>query len=178
MTQADYGAFMDEFRRLQITLDPYKRLPQETTARAEAYFHVLKKYQLHEVIAKADRWLATEDKFPKPAQWAGVIANRRTVAADVPQMSADDVREYRRAEALHYEDAPCGCPECKTSAVSEKCRRFVPEFNADGTDRKVKDGDRIVTAGHWAHGVELARWYHAKADFYDKFYQALQRTRV
>jgi hypothetical protein len=42
--------------------------------------------------------------------------------------------------------------------------RYVP--NED--DPRMKIGDRVVVKGHWAHGVELKRYYAAKDAFWAK----------
>lgn len=166
MTAGDFDTFFNEFKRLSAALDPYKRTPADTAAKADAYFHALKRLTITEVIAKADAWLATADKFPKPAQWAEQIIHR--AAPPLPVLSASDVTEYLRAETLRHEDDPCGCRECREAEVSDKPLRFVPEFTPDDRDRKVRCGERIVTAGHWAHGYELARFYQARADFWNR----------
>jgi hypothetical protein len=43
----------------------------------------------------------------------------------------------------------------------------VPEFDGYDCERKVFDQGRarIVTAGHWAHGEELAGYYTARAEY-------------
>ena len=167
MTQSDYDAFSAEYRRLSAALERYKQSPQELATKTDAYFHVLKAFPLHEVIAKADQWLKRETTFPKPAQWAGVMVFR---AADVPVMSDDEARIYRRAESLKWEDEPCACRVCVDAGVDWKPIRFVPETDADDRDRQVRDPlrERIVTAGHWAHGHELQRYYVAKGQFYQR----------
>jgi hypothetical protein len=165
MTPGDFDTFLAEFSRLSAALGRYKTTPQETAAKADAYFHVLKKFPITLVIAKADAWLATETDFPKPAQWAGQIV--KAAVAPLPRLSPEDEREYLRAERLRYEDAPCGCAACRRAEVHEKPLRFVPEFTEHDTERKVWCGDRIVTAGHWAHGQELFGFYRARADFWN-----------
>jgi hypothetical protein len=141
----------------------------ETDLVRDSYFKALRRYTLQQVRAGADAWTQRGKFFPKPAEWIEAIP-RRQIGADMFAMSAEQAHEWRRAEALRWEDRPCLCHACKTAGVSEKPLRFVPEFTEDDRDRKVKLDDRIVTAGHWAHGDELARWYQAKGDFYEKFY--------
>lgn len=171
MTDRDFPAFVNEFKRLAAALDSYKRTPEEVSAKADAYFHVLKKYPLADVIAKADAWLQTETKMPKPAEWAGITPKRPPVELRV--LTDADARTYRRAESLGYEDEPCACALCVHAGVHEKPLRFVPEFDADDVSVKVKDpiGDRVVIAGHWAHGRELFAYYDARANFWNRMYQ-------
>lgn len=134
------------------------------------YFKALRRFPLAQVQAGAEAWMQRGKYFPKPAEWIDSIPRRATVAVDIPAMSEAEASDYRRAEKLRYDDRPCVCPRCREVGVTDKPLRFVPEVNPDGTDRKVRDGDRIVVAGHWAHGAELARWYQAKGDFYERFY--------
>ncbi len=44
----------------------------------------------------------------------------------------------------------------------------MPEFTKQDVERKVKHpvSLKVVTAGHWAHGDELVRWYAAKDRFW------------
>ena len=166
MMQSDYDTFSTEFRRLSAALERYKPSPAEVSVKTDVYFHALKRFPITDVIAKADTWLATESKFPKPAEWAGVRVVKP--AADLAVMSDEDSREHRRAELQGYEDLPCVCRECVAAGIDQKPLRYVPEFLDDDTTRRVKDPllNRVVTAGHWAYGWELLRWYDAKAAFY------------
>ena len=169
MTTSDYQPFVGEFRRLVAALEPYKSSPEQMASRADAYFSVLKPFPLEDVIRKADTWLAKETKFPKPAEWAGVIVRK---AADLPTMLDRDARDYREAERIGFEKDPCGCQSCLEAGVSEKPLRYVPEVE-DGADRVMKDplGNRTITAGHWAHGWELHRWYEARGAFWNRVYE-------
>lgn len=171
MTQADYAGFVAEFTRLSHALDPYKRTPEALAAKADAYFHALKGLPLRDVTAKADAWLEREARFPKPVEWKAQIVPGP--AREVRTMTDAQAREYRRAEALHYEDEPCGCPECFQAGVSEKPLRFVPDTDAHDRTELARDpiGGRIVTGGHWAHGRELAGYYRAQADFWNTAYE-------
>lgn len=167
MRANDYDGFVAEFLRLSRALERFRQESAELAARADVYFHALKHLPLADLIAKADVWLRTETKFPKPADWAAV--RRPPARADGPEMTLHEATLYRRAEAMGYEDPDsCDCLACVEADVSERPRRFVPEFMEDGRDRKVRDpiGQRLITAGHWAHGAELARWYSARAAFY------------
>jgi hypothetical protein len=162
MTQADYDAFSQEYKRISAALERYKQSPAELATKIDAYFHVLKGFPLSEVIAKADGWLGKETKMPKPAEWANVIARK---AADVPLMPERDAREWRKAEQSRWQAEPCGCQSCVEAGVNEKPLRFVPV-----DDRMVIEplSQRVVNAGRWAHGWELFRWYQARADFYNR----------
>lgn len=170
MTDSEMFPFMDVFRNLQRVFP--KRLDQHDQQQMGAsYFKALQKFPLGRVAAGADAWVSRGKFFPKPAEWIDAMPRLHLPAADVAVMSDQDAREYARAEQMRYEDTPCRCHECVFAHVSDKPLRFVPEVSADGSDLKVRDPlrDRIVTAGHWAHGPELARWYHARADFYNRF---------
>lgn len=168
MTEVDYGQFIVEFKRLAAALEPYKRTPEEVQQKADAYFHALKRFSFEDVRRKADRWLERESKMPKPAEWAGVIV--AGAGSDLRQMTQAEATEHRRAERQGYEDAPCECASCIHAGVTHRPLRFVPEFDRLGNDVKVLDpiGNRVVVAGHWAHGAELARWYVARDAFWTK----------
>jgi hypothetical protein len=131
------------------------------------YFKALQSYSLESVQAAAEVIAQKARYFPKPVEWVDAMP-RVTEAAFVPLMTAAEVREWRRAEAKRWEDDPCACAACKRASVDWKPLRFVPEIDASGRDRRVKDGerDRVVVAGHWAHGDELDRWYRPKAEFF------------
>jgi len=170
VTETEIFAFADVVKGLQRVFP--KRWDEHEQAQLQRdYFKALRKFPLSQVAAGAEAWMQRGKFFPKPAEWIEAIPKRQS-APDLPVMSDEQTREYHRAEALRYEDKPCGCLSCREAEVTEKPLRFVPEVNPDGTDRRVRDGvrDRIVVAGHWAHGFELARWYAAKGEFYEQFY--------
>lgn len=170
MTDADFSAFMSEFDRLHAALGGFRIKPDEARAKADAYWSALKHLPLPDVTAKADAWLRTETKMPKPVEWASVRIVR---GVDLPTLTARDERDYLRAEALFDEDAPCSCPLCLQAGVSEKPLRFVPDVTRDGRDDRALQGNRVVTRGHWAHGSELAGYYRARGDFWNRYYEIL-----
>lgn len=140
---------------------------EEFKALIGSYFRVLRRYELADLERAADAWISQQTQFPKPAEWAGLIVRAERPCEPLTDAHA---RDYRRAEGLGFEDVPCACSACVEAEVHEKPLRFVPEVNQDGSDRRVKDPltNRIVVAGHWAHGWELFRWYDARADFYNR----------
>lgn len=162
MTEQDYDLFLAEFRRLAAALERYKAMPADMSAKADAYFHVLKALSLREVVAKADAWLARETKMPKPAEWAGIVVQG---AAPVPPLPEDEAREWLAAERRQWQDEPCGCFTCRRFNVADHPRRFVPMLDADDRDVRGRIGQRIVTRGSWIHGEELMRWYLARENF-------------
>jgi hypothetical protein len=164
MQDHDFNEFLTIYRRLSATLERYKQTPEELRAKADGYFHVLKRLELHEVRAKADAWLERETAMPKPAEWAGQIVRGHVV--DVPQMPAVEAHEWLRAERQAWEGEACGCAECVAHGVAETPRRFVPLVDADDRDLRGRIGDRIVTRGEWIHGAALMRWCLAKEWFY------------
>lgn len=173
MIQADFDTFLGEFRRLSAAFDRFKQSPAEVSARADVYFHVLKKYPLTLVSAKADAWLETQVKFPKPGEWAGQVATKRV---ELRVMSEAESREYLRADHLGYDDPdPCACASCVAAGVQDRAEthlRYVPMELPDGrTERaKLAGRDTIVTPGQWLHGWPLVRWYEARATFWSTAY--------
>ncbi len=167
MTDAELFAFVDVVKGLD-TLFPKRLEEHERHQRNKAYFKALKRFPLAQVQAGADAWSIKGKFFPKPAEWIDSVPKARVIAAEIMAMTEAESHEYRRAEALMYEDRPCRCLECRDI---DKPLRFVPTLDSDGSEQKRLEGDRVVTAGHWAHGQELAGWYQARADFYDRYLQ-------
>lgn len=139
------------------------------------YRSTLSIFPLSVLVQAAQTLRQTRHRFPTTGDWAIEAARlqqrqyRTATRADVPQLSREETQVWRRAEFLHWEDTPCGCLLCVAANVTEKLLRFVPEVEGeDERDRHVQltDSGRIVTAGHWAHGDELACWYRARARFW------------
>lgn len=164
MTQTDYSEFSSEIRRLG-TVFRLRTSPAELAQLTDAYFAALQRFTILQIITACEQWTAKETKFPKPAELA-VMAPRRAV--ETPTLDESHAAEWTQAELARWERAPCQCRECVTAGVHEKPLRFVPEVDAQDRDRMVKLGDKLVVAGHWAHGPELAGWYRARADFYNR----------
>jgi hypothetical protein len=167
-----FGEIVRDLRRVF----PKRMDDHELRSMDSAYFHALRRFSIPQLRRGAEAWLQRGKYFPKPAEWIDAIPRQSEAAqADLPVLSASQAAEYLKAEQARYQGQPCACLECRHAGVTDKPLRFVPEFNEDDTDRKVKCGERIVTAGHWAHGAELARWYQAKSDFYEAYYAALAK---
>jgi len=169
MTQADYPAFVTEFHRLQA-LENFRGKPEVVAQKADVYFHALKSFSLEDVRAKADAWIRTESKFPKPAEWRFQVV--RTVV-DHRVMTALEVQEYTRADRLGFEDPePCGCIECVRAGLQQRAEhavRYVPlEDRFTGRPEQARLGlnGAIVTPGEWIHGQRLIGWYTARAAFW------------
>ena len=82
---------------------------------------------------------------------------------EVFPMSDHEISEWRDAERLGYENAPCKCRECREAGVSEKPIRFVPH---DPDAQGQLSPSRIVLLGHYIHGDALANWYYAREKFW------------
>ena len=83
---------------------------------------------------------------------------------EVFPMSDHEISEWRDAERLGYENAPCKCRECREAGVDDKPIRFVPYD--DPEERGQLSESRVVLRGHYIHGEALARWYVAKDKFW------------
>ena len=182
MTDRDRPAFGVEFRRLSSALESsYRKVPEsEVETRIDSYFAVLQAYSLRDVTNKAEQWLKTETRFPKPTEWANAFAKAAVVP--IPEPGEDDKSVWLEAERRGYEARVCSCRPCKAAGITElQPIRFVPEFVEDNfvednlelerggdgyRDKHVRIGNRVVTAGHWAHGEELVGYYRAKAAFW------------
>ncbi len=170
MTQSEIFAFTATLKRVASVFG--KRTDtEEFRGLTSSYFRALVRHEVADLERGADAWIASRDKFPKPYEWAAAIPSR---VIEIPVMTDAEARTYARAESLKWEDDPCGCEACRRASVDWKPLRFVPEFTADDRDRKVRDPlrDRIVTAGHWAHGEELSGYYRAKGAFYQQCHDA------
>lgn len=169
MTDGELFRFVDVWNDLARVF-PKRLDDHEKQQMQRDYFRAMRRFPLSQIEAGAEVWIQRGKYFPKPAEWMDAIPKQSAVVTlDVPAMSEGESRAYQRAEAMRYEDQPCGCPKCREAEVTDKPLRFVPEFTPDDRERKVRDGERVVTAGHWAHGYELARWYEARANFYEAF---------
>lgn len=164
MTESDVLGFTALAKRVGVALgrrtdfDDFKGL-------TSTYFRALRRYDLVDLERAADLWIGRETRFPKPAEWASAIPRQ-----DLPcrVMSTNEAKDYLRADQLGFEDEPCGCLVCREAQVHEKPLRFVPD-DADRGDLLVMNPitNKVVPAGHWAHGWELFRWYQARANHYD-----------
>lgn len=166
MTESDFFPFMDVFRSV-MRVFPMRGDDHEIKQTAGAYFKVLRRYPLPLVQAGADQCLQRCKHFPKPAEWIDHIPNPQTTGVQLPTMSSEQGHDHARAVNLFYEDDPCRCPECRAAGVDHRPLRFVPEFDAADLEVKALNPvtGKIVTCGHWAHGVELKRWYAARQGF-------------
>lgn len=165
MTDRDASEFSALFRRVAGV---YRARVDEDVA--STYFRVLRPFALADLERAADAWIAKEARFPKPAEWRGSLSPDASQVRDLRVMTWLEGKEYADAERRGYEGDPCGCGACRDTGVDHRFLRFVPEFTAHDTDLKVFDPvrQREVTAGHWAHGQELARWYVTKDAFWQK----------
>jgi hypothetical protein len=175
MTDGELFAFVDVFKGVQRVLG--KRMTEGEEAQTHRdYFRALRRFSLAQVMAGAEVCIQRGKYFPKPAEWIDAIPKRQAMPLDIPAMTDQESRDYHRAELMRYTAPPCTCTECVESGMTETPMRFVPEFTADDRERLLRDGERIVTAGHWAHGWELARWYEARAFFYAEFRRVFGMT--
>ncbi len=170
MTDTDLDLFSVEVRRL-ATIFRFRASPLELTQITTAYFKALRGRPMSAVTSGADTWIGKGQRFPKPFEWLESMPRPGAQPINVPPMSQGEADEWSRAERLRWEDQPCPCVVCFTAGVSHRPLRFVPEFDEFDRDRKVFEPvrGRTVTAGHWAHGDELARWYVAKEMFWAQF---------
>lgn len=164
MTSSELTAFAEIFNGLARMLMTRRFDDGERERMISDYFRALRSYPFEGVRSAAEVLAQRAKHFPKPVEWIDAIP-RADQFADVPSMTRDDAAEHRRAHVMGYEDAPCECQSCRQANVSHLPLRFVPELDSDDRPVFVRDMDsqRVVTAGHWAHGHELRRWYDAKA---------------
>jgi hypothetical protein len=165
MTDAEMFAFMAVFNDLRRVF-PLRGDAHEIQQTAAAYFKAMRRFPLDAVAAGAEAWIAHGTKWPKPTEWIASIPRRGPAKPSLVALTAAERDEYARAEALHYDDAPCRCDACREAGVDHRLVRFVPDLDTTGRDCRALDGDRVVTRGHWAHGAELAEYYRARDAFW------------
>jgi hypothetical protein len=167
MIEADRGTFDRAFRRV-CGVFRLRVKEAELAELSRTYFRILDTALLDDVLAAGKTCLATCRKFPKPAEWLAALPTAPvSVAADLRVMATPEREAYARAEALRYEDAPCGCVHCQEADVTDRPLRFVPDEVLGVFDRAIDtERNRVVVTGHWAHGDELARWYEARDAFF------------
>lgn len=175
MTDSEMFAFSDVFKSLERVFP--KRLEEHERSRMTGdYFRILRKYPLAAIQAGAETWMQRGKYFPKPAEWIDAIPKRNEQAvSNVPEIPPQKAEDYRRAELKRFEGQPCSCHECVESGVTERPTRFVPETDADDNAVVMRDGEKLVTPGVWIHGYALARYYKARADFYNKYRELMRR---
>lgn len=179
MIHTDLFAFSDIFNSLQRVLGGRKLDETERQRMLGDYFRALRSYPIDAVRAGAERCMATAKHFPRPMEWAEVIP-RQSAGADCPTITAAELNDYRDADASGGTGFPCGCQPCREAGVDRLPLRFVPECEADGSDRRRLDpsGGRIVVTGHWAHGQELAGYSRAKEAFLTEAHRLFNAGRV
>lgn len=167
MTSYDLAAFTEIFDNVARVLISRRMDDAERSQTLSAYFKALRAYSIESVKGGAEAVLATAKHFPKPVEWIEAMPRRSGQPADVPVMFENEARIWRAAEAAFWEKAPCPCSLCVAANVEWKPLRFVPEFDEYDRERKVFDQgrNRVVTAGHWAHGAELAGYYRARGEY-------------
>lgn len=167
MTSYDLAAFTEIFDNVARVLISRRMDDAERSQTLSAYFKALRAYSIESVKGGAEAVLATAKHFPKPVEWIEAMPRRSGQPADVPVLFENEARIWRAAEAAFWEQDPCPCTLCVAANVDWKPLRFVPEFDEFDRERKVFDQgrNRVVTAGHWAHGVELAGYYRARGEY-------------
>jgi hypothetical protein len=167
MTEPEFGTFDRAFRRVCGAFR-LKVKPGDLEELSRTYFRVLDYAPLEEVLTAGKTCLTTCRRFPKVAEWVDALpVPPVAVTADLRVLATAEREAYWRAEALRYQDDPCGCWACQDAGVTARPLRFVPDDVAGEVDRAIDTvRNRIVVPGHWAHGEELARWYVARDAFF------------
>lgn len=134
------------------------------------YFRLLQGQEFIDVARSADAWAQRSKFFPKAAEWLE-LARSMPKGEPLLEMARDEATEWIDAERRGFEADVCSCRECCEARINDqmddKPLRFVPTTDRWGHTEKRLLGQREVLRGHWAHGEELARWYQARATFYD-----------
>ena len=167
MTDLDRPQFELAFRRM-ATVFRLRLKPAELDDLTGAYFKLLDRAPLTDVLAAGKACLSASKTFPKPAEWLHALPHVvYDLPADARWMTAFELDEQARAERLRYDDDPCPCVDCVQAGVSDRPLRYVPTVFAD-TEAKAFNSRRnkLEVVGHWAHGEELRSWYAAREAFF------------
>lgn len=165
MRDTDHLAFQQVMRQLAAAFS--KKLDETSIP---LYFRALQRCEMVDVARAADAWVEREKFFPKAAEWLATI---RGLSKGEPllEMSRNEIAEWLDAERRFFQSDSCSCRDCSEARIAEqmddKPLRFVPTEDRYGDYEKRLIGSREVLRGHWAHGFELARWYQARAVFYE-----------
>ena len=169
MTYEDRPAFRRAFQRIVETFR-LKLRPVAAETLEDMYFEILEHAPLDQVLEAGKECAATCRTFPKPMTWLAALPNgaARKPEPDQRTMGVTECHGYHDAERLHWQDEPCPCLTCQAADITHLPLRFVPEFHDEGPEIRVFDAvrGRVVVAGHWAHGDELAAWYRAREVFF------------
>lgn len=180
MLDADFLMFDRAFKRL-AGLFRLRLIGDKLDDLSKSYFKILDQAELHDVLEAGKACVATRRQFPKPVDWLEALPKPkpRRAEPEIGTLSHPEALEWQRAERLAWEDDPCDCVACEMAGVTTKPLRFVPETLGvdDERERRVRDPirNRVVTAGHWAHGQELARWWVARDAFFGLLFPAVAR---
>jgi hypothetical protein len=163
----DFGPFETAFKRLSGALNK-KWTANEFRQVSRTYFDTLQHAPLEDVLA-AETTLRARNRWPKTGDWIAALPRHAPTPAGQRVMRSGEADTYVRAIRKRYHDTPCGCLECLAAGVTDRELRFVPEFTADDVEERAycPPLGRVVVTGHWAHGIELARWYQARQRFID-----------
>ena len=168
MTDTDVFTFMEIFHGL-LRVFPIRGDANEIKQRGAIYFKALRRWRVEQLRAGAEAYIQHGKGFPKPAEWIAAIPTRAATPVTLLILSSMDAQLYATAEAQCYEGLPCQCEACVHAGIAQPLR-FVPKFNTEGEVRAHDPiRDRDVTTGRWIHGAELARWYRARATFFQHF---------
>lgn len=166
MTSSDFPAFSALMDRAAKIYRP----PSPVAEIVDDYWRALEALPLGAVETGLERFLERGTRFPKPAEWRESCP--RGLKAHYPVLSPQERREYLKAQANGWDGPACGCAQCVQAGVSEKPTRYVP---IDSDERAWLDEARQtwVVSGEWIHGFDLARFYQARADFYEALFKVI-----
>ena len=142
---------------------------EEIRGRAKSeYFDVLRSYPIEAVQSSYETLRRKMKKWPVPADWLEALPPFGSTAR-LPSLTQDELAMNAEAERLGYEaEAVCGCLVCREAHCAQP-PRYAPRLDRDGQIIKRRHPGRTgreVLLGRWIHGVELRRWYSARAEFY------------
>lgn len=142
---------------------------EEIRRRAKAeYFDVLRSYPISAVQSAYETLRRKMKKWPVPADWLESLPPHGSTAR-LPLLTPEEQAQNDEAERLGYEaEAVCQCALCVAANCAQP-PRYVPLVDRDGVVIERRDErrqGRPILLGRWLHGIELRRWYAARAEFY------------
>ncbi len=173
MNQSEAPDFLAIFTSVARVL-PLKGEDFQLSEISKEYFKALRYFSLAQVKAGAEQCIAELKFFPKPVEWSRRIP-RRPPGEELPELSPSESSEYLQAELRRWEGEPCRCGPCKQAGVDHRFLRYVPTFDAEDREMRVRIGTREICRGHWAHGEELRRYYEARDKFWGEFHEFTEK---
>lgn len=176
MTSADKSEFTELFENVALALG-LKAKGEERSRMQALYFYSLQRFSLDDVKTAAAACIRTMRFFPRAAEWRALVMHGPRLA--LPTLTNDDIAERLEAEHLHWE-RPCQCQACVEAGIGDRPSQYLPTHaSGDFEGMAINPSTKAATwKGAWLHGEALARWYAARADFWNTFHEMVGTVKM